>query len=133
MNHEPHFAGERSLGSLFTDLTRETGTLFRQEVELAKTEMTEKVRQATSGIVASAVGGLLLFVAVQALAAAAILGLSTRVQPWLAAVIVAVAVALVGAVVLAKGIANLKGENLAPRRTLDTLRANSRWAREQMR
>jgi hypothetical protein len=124
-------ASDRSLASLVTELTRGSATLIRQEVNLAKTELAEKVGQAQSGLIAAVAGGLLLFIALQALAAAAILGLSKEVEPWLAAVIIGVAVALVGAVVLAKGIANLKGDNLAPRRTIDTLRANARWGREQ--
>jgi hypothetical protein len=33
---------ERSIGELFTELTRELSTLMRQEVALAKTEMSQK-------------------------------------------------------------------------------------------
>lgn len=124
---------DRSLGSLFTELTRETTTLFRQEIHLARTEMAEKVRQARTGLVAAAVGGLLLFVAFQALVATAVIALAAVVDWWLAALIVAVAVALVGAVALSRGLSSLRGDSLSPRRTLDTLRGNARWAREQMR
>lgn len=124
---------DRSLGSLFTELTRETTTLFRQEIRLAKTEVTEKVRQAGSGLAEAAAGGLLLFVALQALVAAAIIALANVVDWWLAALIVAVAVAIVGALVLSRGLSNLRGENLRPQRTIDTLRGNAQWAREQMR
>ncbi|MGE5545738.1 MAG: phage holin family protein [Solirubrobacterales bacterium] len=127
------FHQERTLGSLFSELTRETSTLFRQEINLAKTEATEKVRQAGVGLAATVAGGLLLFIAVQALAATAVIALAQVVQWWVAALIVALVVALIGALVLSKGIANLRGENLTPRRTIDTLRANGRWAREQLR
>ena len=34
---------ERSLGELFGDLAKETSELVRQEVQLARTEMTQKV------------------------------------------------------------------------------------------
>ncbi|HSV28325.1 MAG TPA: phage holin family protein [Candidatus Omnitrophota bacterium] len=124
---------DRSLASLFTELSRELGTLFRQEIQLAKVEATEKAKQAGAGAAEVAVGGLILFVAFQALVATAILGLSYVVEPWLAALIVAVAIAVVGAVVLAKGLSNLRGDNLTPRRTIDTLRANTQWAKEQLR
>lgn len=124
---------DRSLGSLFTELTRETTTLFRQEIRLAKAEMAEKARQAGAGVAATVAGGLLLFVAVQAFVATAIIALAAVVDWWLAALIVALAVALVGALVLSKGLSNLRGENLRPRRTIDTLRGNARWAREQLR
>ncbi|MBI5162735.1 MAG: phage holin family protein [Magnetospirillum sp.] len=124
---------DRTLAGLFTELTRETATLFRQEISLAKAEVAEKIRQAGSGLIMLTIGGLLLFVALQALLAAAVLGLALRIPPWLAALAVAVAVAVVGAGVLARGLANLRRETLAPQRTIDTLRANTRWAREQMR
>ncbi|MEW5729947.1 MAG: phage holin family protein [Pseudomonadota bacterium] len=124
---------DRSLGSLFTELTRETTTLFRQEIRLAKAEMAEKARQAGAGAAAAVAGGLLLFVAFQALVATAIIALAYVVEWWLAALIVALAVGLVGAVVLSKGLSNLRGENLRPRATIDSLRGNARWAREQLR
>lgn len=124
---------DRSLGALFTELTRETTTLFRQEIRLARSEMAEKLRQAGSGLAATVAGGLLLFVAFQALAATAIIALATVVDLWLAALIVALVVALVGVAVLSKGLSNLRGENLKPHRTIDTLRGNAQWAREQMR
>lgn len=124
---------ERSLASLFSELTRETATLFRQEIRLAKAELTDKARQAGRGAIEVAIGGLVLFVAVLTLAAAAILGLSVVVQPWLAALIVALAVGVVGAVVLARGLANIRSDNLTPRQTLDSLRDNTRWAKEQLR
>lgn len=124
---------DRSLGSLFTELTRETSTLFRQEIQLAKTEVAEKARQAGSGAAMAVAGGLILFVAVLSLVATVIIALSYVMEPWLAALVVTVVVAVIGGIVLAKGLANLKGDNLAPRRTLDTLRANAQFAREQLR
>ena len=133
MNDGYYSGPERPLASLFTELTRETATLFRQEMQLARTELTEKVGQAGWGLAATVAGGLLLFVAVQVLAAAVVLGLATRIEPWQAALLVAVAFALVGGAVVAKGIANLKGRNLAPRRTIDSLRDSTRWAKERMR
>jgi hypothetical protein len=134
MSSEARFGGsDRSLTGLVTELTRESATLVRQEVALAKSELTEKVKEAGWGLAATVVGGLLLLVAFEALMAGAILGLSSQVEPWLAAVIIGGAVALIGAVVLAKGIVTLRGENLAPQRTLESLRASARWAREQAR
>ncbi|MGE5504791.1 MAG: phage holin family protein [Actinomycetota bacterium] len=133
MTTDPFGTGAGSLTRLFSALTRETATLFRQEIQLAKTEVAEKVGQARSGITGTVAGALVLFVALQALVAAAVLGLSNALSPWLAALIVGIAVAIVGGVVLARGISNLKGDKLAPRRTMDSLRANTRWAKEQLR
>jgi Putative Actinobacterial Holin-X, holin superfamily III len=123
---------ERSLATLLTELTRELATLFRQEAQLAKAEFAEKIGKAGTGLAAIVAGGLLVFVAVQALAAAAILGLSTTLSPWLAAMIVGAIVALVGGAVLARGLLVLRRDNLTPRRTIETLRDNTRWARERL-
>jgi predicted phage tail protein len=130
---DPFGAGQGSLTRLFSALTRETANLFRQEIALAKTEVAEKVGQARSGLIATVAGALVLFVALQALVAAAVLGLANALSPWLAALIIGIVIAVIGAGVLAKGISSLKGENLAPKRTMDSLRANTRWAKEQLR
>ena len=123
---------DRTLATLFAELTRETGMLFRQELELAKAEVAEKIGQARFGLVAVIAGGALLFGAFQALVAAAVLGLATVLGGWLAALVVGALLALIGAVAMARGLAIFKRDNLTPRRTLDTLKANTRWAREQM-
>jgi len=51
---------------------------------------------------------------------------------WLAALVVGLVILLAGAGFLARGLANLKRGNLTPKRTIDTLRANTRWARDQL-
>ena len=121
---------ERSLSGLFTELTRETATLFRQEIQLAKVELAEKARQAGSGAVITGVGAAFLFIGIQAVVAAAILGLAKVLDDWLAAWVVGCVVLLAGAGLLARGLANLKRDNLTPKRTIDTLRATTRWARD---
>lgn len=129
----PDVTPDRPLTSLFSELTQETVSLFRQEIRLARAELTDKARQAGRGTAEIAAGALVLLVAVGVLAAAAVLGLATVVQPWLAALIVAGVLAVIGGVVLATGLSNLRGGNLAPRRTMDSMRDNTRWAKEQLR
>lgn len=124
---------ERPLTSLFSELTQEASSLFRQEIRLARAELTDKARQAGRGAAEIVVGAVVLLLAVGVLAAAAVLGLATVVQPWLAALIVAAALALIGGVVLVAGLSNVRTGKLAPRRTMDTLRDNTRWAKEQLR
>jgi len=45
----PDRKDDRSLGELFTELSRETAQLVRKEVELATTEMTSKAKSAATG------------------------------------------------------------------------------------
>ena len=127
------YTSDRPLSTLFSELTQETVSLFRKEIQLARSELTDKARQAGRGAAEIAIGAVLLLVAVGALAAAAILGLSQVMQPWLAALIVAGVLALVGGILVATGLSNVRTGNLAPRRTMDTLRDNTRWAKEQLR
>jgi len=115
---------ERPLGSLFSDLTQETASLFRNELRLARAELTNKARQARRGAAEVAVSVVFFLVGLGVLAAAAVLGLAIVVQPWLAAVIVGL---------LAVGLRSMRANSLAPRRTMGTLRDNTRWAREQLR
>ncbi|MCR6631080.1 MAG: phage holin family protein [Magnetospirillum sp.] len=124
---------DRPLTSLFNKLTQDTASLFHQEIRLARAELSDKARQAGRGATEIAIGGVLLLLALGALTAAGILALALVVQPWLAALIVGVAVGLVGVVVLVRGLDNVRTNNLTPRRTMDSLRDNTRWAKEQIR
>lgn len=125
-------AGERSrffdkpLGSLMADLTRETSTLIRDEVQLAKVEMSEKVDKATSGAIALFTGGLVVFSGLLVLLAAVTILLADLIeplttQPWVAPTIVGLIVAIVGLVMLRRGRHNLSVDGLTPHRSARSL------------
>lgn len=127
------YRDEKTFTALITELTHETTTLFRQEVQLAKAELSQKVSQAGSGAAELAIGGLIAFIGLQALVAAAIIGLATAMQWWLAALIVGIIVAGIGAILVMRGITNLKARNLTPQRTINSIRDNRTWAKEHLR
>ena len=81
---------EASAAELVKQLSEQTSRLVRQEVELAKAELTVKGKQA--GIGAGLFGGAGVFglYALGALTAAAIAALATAMATWLAALIVTV-------------------------------------------
>jgi uncharacterized membrane protein YqjE len=81
---------ERPVAELLKQLSEQTSTLVRQELDLAKAELTEKGKHA--GIGAGMFGGAGLFgvLALGALTACLILALDTAMAAWLAALIVAV-------------------------------------------
>src|SRR6476659_436519 len=88
---------ERSLGDLFTELARETSTLVRQEVQLAKAEVTESATSAgrASGFLLAC--GAVAYAGFLAVLAAIILGLwDAGLQAWQAALLVGIVVAIVG-------------------------------------
>jgi Putative Actinobacterial Holin-X, holin superfamily III len=96
-------ASGASMAELVKQLSEQTTRLARQEVELAKAELQEKGKRA--GLGAGMFGGAGVFglYALGALTAAAILGLSKAVAPWLAALIVTGALALIAGVLALVG------------------------------
>ncbi len=131
---------ERSIGQLLKELRDETTTLLRQEVDLAKTEMSEKASRAGKNLGSLAVGGGVAFLGALALLAAVIYGLtsllnqfmSVGVAIWLAPLIVGLVLAAVGYNLVQKALATLKQESLTPRTTTQTLQENKEWLRAKM-
>jgi drug/metabolite transporter (DMT)-like permease len=128
----PDRRDERSLGELFAELSRETSALVRQEMELAKTEMTAKAQKAgaSAGIVAG--GGALAHAGFLVLLAALVLGLAQLgVTPWLSALIVGVLTIGIGYGLVNKGLSALRSTGVAPTQTIETLKENARWTTRQ--
>jgi hypothetical protein len=125
-------ADERSLGELFSDLSRETTTLVRQEVELAKTELSQKAAHVGKDIGFLAAGGAVLYAGFLALIAALIIGLGQAGVPWwVSALIVGLIIAGIGAYLVLTGLNDLRHQSLAPTQTLETLKEDQEWAKEQ--
>lgn len=126
---------DRSIATLFSDLTQETTTLLRKEVELAKAEISEKVSQTQSGLTSFAIGGAIAYAGLLVLLAAAVYGLADLLDGnmGLSALIVGAVVAIIGYVLLWRGRRNLKAENLTLPRTAGSLRRDTELAKEQMR
>lgn len=122
----------RPLAALLSDLAGETSLLVRQEITLFKAELSEKLTRAGLGTGALAAGGLIAFSGWLALVAAAILGLSYALAPWLSALIVGVLVIALGGGLVLFGKSRLNADALVPRRTLNSLREDEAWIRDQV-
>lgn len=122
---------DKSLGELFGDLTRETSTLVRKEVELAKTEMSQKVAIVGKSAGLAVAGALLGLGAFGAFVAMLIMLLSNYVPDWIAALIVALVLGGLAAALALAGIGAIKKASLAPKHTVETLKEDVRWAKEQ--
>ena len=111
--------GQQSLQGLFADLLRDMTTLVRQELALAKTEVTDKATAVgkDAGLVAG--GGLLGFVGLLAIVAAVIELLAAILPRWLSALLVGAALAGGGAAAAKKGLEAIRQEDLVPRQTLE--------------
>jgi hypothetical protein len=94
---------ERPLGELVQDLSRQTSTLIRQEMRLAQAELTEKGRHAGKGAGMFGGAGLVALYGVGALVTAAILGLATVLEPWIAAAAIGVVLLVIAGVLALTG------------------------------
>jgi len=121
----------RSLGELFTELANETTTLVRQEIQLAKTEMTQKATRAGKDVGMIGAGGALAYAGLLAVIAAVIIGLGQLIPMWLSALIVGLVIVGVGYVMIQRGLSELKRIDPTPRQTLETLKEDKEWVKEQ--
>jgi len=123
---------DRSLGELFGDLSRDTTTLVRQELSLAKKEMTGTVAQLGKNAAMLAVGGAVVYAGLLALIAAAVIGLAQAWAWWLSALVVGIVVVAVGGLLILLGLKALRQVNPAPTQTLETLKEDAQWAKNQI-
>jgi len=119
--------GETSIGQLIGDISEDLSRLFRQEVELAKSEV--RIEAAKAGRAAGMLGaaGAAAYMTVVLLSFAVVFGLGNVMDLGWAALIVAVVWAIVGAVLYANGKKQLSTVSPVPRRTVDTLKEDAAW------
>jgi len=125
---------DRSLGELFSDLSQQTAELIRQEMRLAKAELSDKlsdVGKHMAMIAAAAVFGLAALMAVTA--GVVLLLVEVGVEPWLAAVITAVVMGIVAFLLAQSGIAALRKKSIAPVETIDSLKETTQWLKNGTR
>jgi uncharacterized membrane protein YqjE len=121
---------ERPIGELLKQLSQETTTLVKQELDLAKAEVAQKGQQAGKGAGMFGGAGIMGFLALAALTAAFILLLDGAVPNWAAALIVA---AVYGAIA---GVLALQGKNKVqeatppvPEQTVESVKEDVQWAK----
>ncbi|HEY4541783.1 MAG TPA: phage holin family protein [Noviherbaspirillum sp.] len=126
---------DKSLPSLFSDLTRETLDLVRKEIALARAEISQKISGAQAGLTSLAVGAAILLAGIYILLQAVVNGvamlLPPNLAPWLAPLIVGVVIALIGYGMVKGGSAKLKPDNLMPHKTMDSLRRDKHVVQEK--
>jgi hypothetical protein len=124
---------DRPMGELVKQLAQETSTLVRQEIELAKAEVTEKGRQAGMGAGMFGGAGVTGLLALGALTAAAILALDLAVAAWLAALIVAAVWAAVAGALALAGKGRVQEATPPAPQTVETVKEDVEWAKTQAR
>ncbi len=115
---------DRSIGELIGDLTRETTQLVRQEINLAKTEMTVKAVKVGKDIGLIAAGGVIAFLGSMALVAFLILALvRLGLGPWIAALLVGLVLAGIGGALAMSGLKKLREVDPVPHQAVEALKS----------
>ncbi len=123
---------EQPMAELLRQLSEQTATLVRQELELAKAEVTAKGKKA--GLGAGMFGGAGVFglYALGALTACLILALGTAVAGWLAALIVTVVYgAVAGGMALAGKGKVQQATPPVPQQTVDSVKEDLEWTKQR--
>jgi uncharacterized membrane protein YqjE len=124
-------AVDRTFSELLQGIIHNVQDIVRSEVRLAKTEIREEAIKAKASLIllgAGAVTGLfaILFLLLMIVAALALI-----LPNWAAALIVAVALAVAAGIMLAGGMKSFQKIHPAPERTVETIKENIQWAKQQ--
>lgn len=125
---------DRSLKELVSSLGKDMGLLVRQEIQLAKAEVSEKVSNVTKGAAKIGAGAFVAYAGLLALTAALVLlAIEIGVTPWFSAAIIAVLFLLVGFVLIQSGRRSMKAGPPPLQRTKQTSQQTVRHIKEQLR
>ena len=125
---------DQSIGELLKQLSEQTATLVRQELDLARAEMQQKGKRAGVGIGMIGAGGVLALAAVGALTATLILVLAEWMDAWIAALIVTLVYAAGAAVLALQGREKVGEANPpVPEQTIETIKEDVQWAKSQVK
>lgn len=123
----------RPLGDLFGDLATDMSNLVRQEVSLAKVEITQKAKYVGRNVGYLVVGGAVAYAALLAIIAAIIMLLARVMPNWGATLIVGVVVGAIGWMLIGKAMMALQQADLTPRETVETLKEDATWMKQQIK
>jgi cation transporter-like permease len=122
----------RSIGELFSELSAQTSTLIRKEVELARHEMTRSVVEVARSSALIAGGAVIGYAGALVVLVGIAWGLADAGLPrWLAFVLVGVVTLLVGAGLALWARQRLTTVSVVPNRTVETIRDDVEWAKEK--
>lgn len=115
-----------TIRELIADLT----LLLRQEISLARAEAGEKIDQIQNGIIALVAGLLIAFCALLVLVQALVVALANIMPASVASLAVGIVLAVIAYISVTSGSRQLKPENLAPKRTMKSVRESAERMKE---
>ncbi|MFJ7591221.1 phage holin family protein [Streptomyces sp. NPDC097617] len=131
-NGQTHRRADDSVGVLVSRASQQISELVRQEMQLARAEMTQKGKRLGTGGGLFGGAGLLGVLAAQALVVAGIAALALVLPVWASALIVTAVLAVAAAVVAMAGRKQIaKAGTPAPEQAMDSLKADVAAIREK--
>lgn len=139
MSNSTH-TDERSLADLIRELRDESTVLLRQEVAMAKTEMSEKASTVGRNVTTMVIGGAVALLAIIFLLLAITGGLALMILAtdaelhaiWIAPLIVGFVIAAIAAVMILQAKETLASTSLVPHQTIETLKEDKQWAQSKV-
>ncbi len=122
-----------SIATIVQDIVQDVQGLVRSEVRLAKTEMKEEATTAAKAAAMLAAGALVALYALGFLLVVAYLVLENVMADWLAALIVGVVLAVIAGALVMVGRKKLKEFNPKPDDTIQTVKEDVKWAKQQVK
>lgn len=123
----------QTLGDLFGKLASDTSNLVRQEVTLAKVELTQSAREAGRNVANLVIGGAIGYASLLAIIASAIMLLGRILPGWGAALLVGVVIGGIAWFLIGKALAALQHTDMTPRNTVETLKEDAAWMKQQIK
>jgi hypothetical protein len=123
---------DRSLGELFAELSEKTSTLVKKEIELARHEMTRSATTLARDSARIVIGGLVAYIgAIVVLIGVAWLLVELGLPTWLGFLLVGGVTIAIGAILAWTAIQSLKKVSVVPTRTVETIKQDVEWAKDQ--
>ena len=126
-------AQDRSFSDVVQDILHNVQEIVRSEVRLAKAEIGEEAAKAKSSAVLLGAGGVAAIYAVLFLLLMIVHALCFVMPNWAAALIVGVALAVGATLMLSAGVKRFKQLHPTPERTVENIKENVEWAKQQVK
>jgi uncharacterized membrane protein YqjE len=123
----------RSVPEVLQDIVGNIEEIIRSEFRLAKAEVKEGASKAALPVKVIVVGAAIGFYALGFLLFTLVMGLATVVATWLAALIVGAVLGLIALVLITTASKRLKQVNKVPEQTIETMKENVQWAKNQIK
>lgn len=123
---------DRSLGELLGDLSQQTATLVKKEIELARHEITRSATNLGRDAALAAAGGAVAYAGfILLLIGVAWLLATIGLPEWLAFVLVGVISIAIGAFLVMRYMQQMSKVSVVPERTVETIKEDVEWAKDQ--